>query len=105
MGGAANEACSAQVVSKGERRNVRLPNNCLPAIAIAKAGTTEPWGLRTQAHCFRPPARLHFTDLVYSAPQVDGAWLSPVERLLREQEAEGSNPFAPTNKSSCTVAA
>ena len=25
-----------------------------------------------------------------------GAWLSPVERLLREQEAPGSNPGAPT---------
>ena len=27
-----------------------------------------------------------------------GAWLSPVERLLREQEAGGSNPLAPTTK-------
>ena len=27
-----------------------------------------------------------------------GAWLSPVERLLREQEAPGSNPGAPTIK-------
>ena len=26
----------------------------------------------------------------------NGAWLSPVERLLREQEAGGSNPLAPT---------
>ena len=28
----------------------------------------------------------------------NGAWLSPVERLLREQEAGGSNPLAPTIK-------
>ena len=28
----------------------------------------------------------------------NGAWLSPVERLLREQEAGGSNPLAPTNR-------
>ena len=28
-----------------------------------------------------------------------GAWLSPVERLLREQEAGGSNPLAPTKLS------
>ena len=29
----------------------------------------------------------------------NGAWLSPVERLLREQEAGGSNPLAPTTPS------
>jgi hypothetical protein len=26
-----------------------------------------------------------------------GAWLSLVERLVRDQEAGGSNPLAPTN--------
>ena len=25
-----------------------------------------------------------------------GAWLSPVERTVRDREVEGSNPFAPT---------
>ena len=28
---------------------------------------------------------------------VVGAWLSLVERLVRDQEAGGSNPLAPTN--------
>jgi hypothetical protein len=28
-----------------------------------------------------------------------GAWLSLVERLVRDQEAGGSNPLAPTNPS------
>ena len=27
-----------------------------------------------------------------------GVWLSLVERLVRDQEAEGSNPFTPTKK-------
>ena len=39
---------------------------------------------------------------IFQSPDHDfdlnGAWLSPVERLLREQEAGGSNPLAPTNK-------
>ena len=26
-----------------------------------------------------------------------GAWLSPVERTVRDREVEGSNPFAPTS--------
>ena len=29
-------------------------------------------------------------------PDVFGAWLSLVERLVRDQEAGGSNPLAPT---------
>ena len=29
-----------------------------------------------------------------------GAWLSLVERLVRDQEAGGSNPLAPTTKRS-----
>ena len=30
-------------------------------------------------------------------PLAIGAWLSLVERLVRDQEAGGSNPLAPTN--------
>ena len=32
-----------------------------------------------------------------SAETTFGAWLSLVERLVRDQEAGGSNPLAPTN--------
>jgi hypothetical protein len=33
-------------------------------------------------------------------PLAIGAWLSLVERLVRDQEAGGSNPLAPTNSHS-----
>lgn len=48
---------------------------------------------------FKP---VHFFLLTFSLESRtldirNGAWLSPVEHLLWEQGAGGSNPFAPTN--------
>ena len=47
------------------------------------------------AHAPRREIAAAYVKLEVSASV--GAWLSLVERLVRDQEAGGSNPIAPTN--------
>jgi hypothetical protein len=56
----------------------------------------EEWGKAGKLRLYRAPNLLYF-ELVYQPPV--GAWLSLVERLVRDQEAGGSNPLAPTKNS------
>ena len=46
----------------------------------------------------KPEERLEIT-LQLNIPNTIGVWLSLVERLVRDQEAGGSNPLTPTKKS------
>jgi hypothetical protein len=48
--------------------------------------------------CAQPSQPIKLEESQASPPVfVFGAWLSLVERLVRDQEAGGSNPLAPTN--------